>query len=116
MPFFFLNESGGGTLVPHSPRIGGAATSTALTYNLPPTSDLQLHSPMVNILGQLHEEDHHPPTLDAHVSRLESQVRMEAAEQLGVMIHLSPPNLTQIAQPEDGIRWTHMWDPSRSHR
>jgi len=71
---------------------------------------------MVNILGQLHEEDRHPLTLDGYVSRLESHVRMEAAEQLGVVIHLTPPNLTHKAQPEDGIRWTHMRYIARSHR
>jgi len=92
----------------HTARWHGTATSTTLTYNLPPTRDLRLHPPMVTILGQLREEDHHPPNLHGFVSRLESQVRMEAAEQLGVVIHLSPPHLNHIAQQDDCTRWTHM--------
>jgi hypothetical protein len=115
MPLCFQKKKGGGTLVTHTLRGHGEATSTTITCKLPPTRDLRLHSPMVTILGQLREADHHPPTLDGCASRLES-VRMEAAQQLSVVIHLSPPNLTYIAQPEDGIRWTSMSDSARSHR
>ena len=62
---------------------------------------------MVTTLWQPSEADHHPPTLDGMLTA-SSHVRMEAAEQLGVVIHLSPPHLTHIAQPEDCILWTHM--------
>ena len=56
---------------------------------------------MVTILGQLREADHHPPTLDGYASRLES-VRMEAAEQLGVVIHHQTSLTSRSRETGDG--------------
>jgi hypothetical protein len=54
---FFKRVHLGGTLMPHESRSYGAATSTPRTYNLAPTREVRLHSPMVPCVKQTPNED-----------------------------------------------------------